>query len=86
MLERLAREGFVRARIDGVISELAQPARPKLDPKQAHTIEAVVDRLIIDDKIRVRLSDSVETALRWGEGTLLVLHQTGKSPDDSGPN
>src|SRR5262249_28103039 len=47
----------------------------KLDPKEKHTIEAVVDRLVIDEKIRVRLSDSVETALKWGEGVLLTLHQ-----------
>jgi excinuclease ABC subunit A len=45
--------------------------------KQRHTIEAVVDRLVIDDKIRVRLGDSVETALRWGEGRLVTLHQPG---------
>jgi excinuclease ABC subunit A len=49
--------------------------RIKLDPKERHTIEAVVDRLVIDDKIRVRLTDSVETALKWGEGVLLTLHQ-----------
>ena len=48
----------------------------KLDPKERHTIEAVVDRLVIDDKIRVRLSDSVETALKWGEGILRTLHQS----------
>jgi len=47
----------------------------KLDAKARHTIEAVVDRLVIDEKIRVRLSDSVETALKWGEGVLLTLHQ-----------
>ena len=55
--------------------ELTNNVRVKLDPKQKHTIEAIVDRLVIDDKIRVRLSDSVETALRWGEGRLLTLHQ-----------
>ena len=55
--------------------ELANGVRIKLDPKEKHTIEAVVDRLVIDEKIRVRLSDSVETALRWGEGVLLTLHQ-----------
>jgi excinuclease ABC subunit A len=75
VIERLAREGFVRARVDGVIVELADGVRIKLDPKERHTIEAVVDRLVIDDKIRVRLSDSVETALKWGEGILLTLHQ-----------
>jgi len=75
VVERLAREGFVRARIDGELVELTGNVRIKLDAKQRHTLEAVVDRLVIDDKIRVRLSDSVETALRWGEGCLLTLHQ-----------
>ena len=75
VIERLAREGFVRARIDGALLELTNGMRVKLDPKQRHTIEAVVDRLVIDEKIRVRLSDSVETALKWGQGVLLALHQ-----------
>ena len=76
VIERLGREGFVRARIDGELVELASNVRMKLEAKQKHTLEVVVDRLVVDDKIRVRLSDSVETALKWGEGTLLVLYQT----------
>src|SRR4051812_38218323 len=75
VVERLSREGFVRARVDGELMELTNGVRIKLDAKQKHTVEAVVDRLVIDDKIRVRLSDSVETALKWGEGQLLLLHQ-----------
>jgi excinuclease ABC subunit A len=75
VIERLAREGFVRARVDGKFVELAADVRVKLDKKKFHTIEAVVDRLVIDDKIRVRLGDSVETALRWGEGVMFTLHQ-----------
>src|SRR5213593_2805334 len=75
VIERLAREGFVRARVDGGLLELAANVRVQLDPKQKHVIEVVVDRLVIDDKIRLRLSDSVETALKWGEGRLLLLHQ-----------
>jgi excinuclease ABC subunit A len=76
VLERLAREGFVRARADGEFVELGDTNRPvKLDKKKFHNIEAVVDRLVIDDKIRVRLGDSVETALRWGDGVSLALHQ-----------
>ena len=75
VIERLAREGFVRARVDGRFVELAADSRVKLDKKKFHTIEAVVDRLVIDDKIRVRLGDSVETALRWGEGVMFTLHQ-----------
>jgi excinuclease ABC subunit A len=75
VIERLSREGFVRARIDGELVELSANARFRLDPKQRHRIEVIVDRLVIDEKVRVRLSDSVETALRWGGGSLLVLHQ-----------
>src|SRR5208283_5190741 len=75
VIERLAREGFVRARVDGEFVELAADTRVKLDKKKFHTIEAVVDRLVMDSKIRVRLGDSVETALRWGEGVMLALHQ-----------
>lgn len=80
VIERLSREGFVRARIDGELVELTNGVRVKLDPKQRHTIEAVVDRLVIDDKIRVRLSDSVETALKWGHGVLSTLHQVPEMP------
>ena len=62
--------------MDGELVELADPnVRVKLDAKQAHTIEAVVDRLVMDDKVRVRLQDSVETALQWGEGVMMTLHQ-----------
>ena len=83
VVERLSREGFVRARIDGELIELANGVRVKLDPKAKHTIEAVVDRLVIDEKIRVRLSDSVETALKWGEGLLTTLHQEPDSAPKS---
>jgi excinuclease ABC subunit A len=76
VFERLAREGFVRVRVDGEIAELGENvARIKLDKKKFHNLEAVVDRLVIDDKVRVRLGDSVETALRWGEGVMFTLHQ-----------
>ncbi|HEY3932794.1 MAG TPA: excinuclease ABC subunit UvrA [Verrucomicrobiae bacterium] len=84
VLERLAREGFVRARVDGELVELGDTNRPvKLDKKKFHNIEAVVDRLVIDDKIRVRLGDSVETALRWGDGVLLALHQEPNAKSDA---
>lgn len=77
VIERLQREGFVRARVDGQIIEIADPnTRVKLDAKQAHTIEAVVDRLVMEEKVRVRLGDSVETALRWGEGVMMTLHES----------
>ena len=84
VVERLAREGFVRARIDGELVELASNVRIKLDPKQKHSIDVVVDRLVMDERIRVRLSDSVETALKWGEGRLSVLHQLPQESVASG--
>ena len=76
VFERLAREGYVRVRVDGELAELGENvARVKLDKKKFHNIEAVVDRLVIDDKIRVRMGDSVQTALRLGEGVMFTLHQ-----------
>ncbi|MGN6643692.1 MAG: excinuclease ABC subunit UvrA, partial [Verrucomicrobiota bacterium] len=83
VIERLSRDGFVRVRVDGEIIELANNARVKLDPKAKHTIEVIVDRLVVDDKIRTRLTDSVETALKWGEGMLLTLHQLPEKPGTS---
>ncbi|HUD49651.1 MAG TPA: excinuclease ABC subunit UvrA [Candidatus Baltobacteraceae bacterium] len=84
VIERLAREGFVRARVDGELVELSSNVRVKLDPKQRHSIDAVVDRLVIDDKIRVRLGDSVETALKWGDGRLALLQQPGEAAGGNG--
>ena len=83
VLDRLAREGFVRARVDGQVVELHEKVPVRLDPKRKHTIEAVVDRLVIEDKVRVRLSDSVETALRWGNGLVRTLHRTPESSGQS---
>jgi excinuclease ABC subunit A len=86
VFERLAREGFVRVRVDGEIAELGENiARVKLDKKKFHNIEAVVDRLVIDEKIRVRLGDSVQTALRLGEGVMFTLHQLPEAPKTQSP-
>ncbi len=74
LLDELRKAGFVRARIDGTIVDLDQA--PKLDKKRNHTIEVVIDRLVVNDKIRTRLTDSVETALRQGGGMLIALTQT----------
>lgn len=75
VIERLAREGFARARIDGEFYELAANTRIKLDPSKKHSIEAVVDRLVIESRARARIADSVETALEWGHGILIVYFQ-----------
>ena len=79
VIEKARREGFVRLRIDGEIVELGTPDPPKLAKTRAHTIETVVDRLTIRDGIRQRLADSIDTALRWGEGKLTALRQEGES-------
>ncbi len=75
VIEKARREGFVRLRIDGEILELGQPEPIRLAKSSRHTIEAVVDRLVVREGIRTRLADSVETALKWGERRLLVLRQ-----------
>ncbi|MFZ4482429.1 MAG: excinuclease ABC subunit UvrA [Chthoniobacterales bacterium] len=75
IIEKLQREGFVRARLDGQITDLGTSERIKLDKRRRHHIEAVVDRLVLKDGLLQRLADSVETALRWGEGLLLVSVQ-----------
>jgi excinuclease ABC subunit A len=83
VIERMAREGFVRARVDGELVELAANTRVKLDSRKKHNIEVVVDRLVLSDGIRARLNDSVETALKWGNGRLLALNQLPGHKDKS---
>ena len=73
VLEKLRREGFVRARIDGRMIELDRTEPIRLKKGERHTIEAVVDRLVVRDGIRVRLTDSIETALKWGGNRVVVL-------------
>jgi excinuclease ABC subunit A len=82
IIERLKREGFVRARIDGEIVELDRPDDPiRLKKNEKHTIEGVVDRLVMRDGIRVRLTDSVEIALKWGENRIVVLRERRNSAE-----
>jgi len=73
VFESVRRQGFVRARVDGELYELE--AVPGLDKARPHTIEAVIDRLIITSKIRSRLTDSVELALEKGGGTMIAMHE-----------
>jgi excinuclease ABC subunit A len=68
---QMVREGFVRARVDGKVVEAANP--PDLDKKKKHTIEVVVDRLSIRDGVASRLADSLETALKVGDGLALAV-------------
>jgi len=69
-LERLRREGFVRVRIDGSIVDLGDEI--ELDRARSHDLDVVVDRLVLRDGLKGRLTDSVELALKLGEGRLLV--------------
>ena len=73
VFESARRLGFTRAQVDGEIVEIENP--PKLDKQKKHSIAAVVDRLVVADKIRGRLTDSVELALKQGEGVLHALFQ-----------
>ena len=70
VLESMRREGYVRARIDGEVYDLDDA--PALDKKKKHTIEIVIDRLILRPDIKTRLTDSLETALRLGDGLVVV--------------
>jgi excinuclease ABC subunit A len=74
-LREAARKGFVRARVDGEIRDLSDPI--DLDKQRKHTIEIVVDRLVLQGDLRSRLADSVETALETAEG-LVVMDVGGK--------
>jgi excinuclease ABC subunit A len=74
---RLKREGFARVRIDGDIFEIESVN--KLDKKKTHTIDVVVDRLVIKDSIKNRLADSLELALSLSEGRVTV-DVLGKEP------
>ena len=67
------RLGFTRVQVDGEMVELEKP--PKLDKQKKHSIAAVVDRLVLADQVRGRLTDSVELALKQGEGILNALFQ-----------
>src|SRR5947207_13662702 len=75
IIAKIRREGFVRARIDGEIMELDRSERIRLKKNERHTIEAAVDRLVVRDGIRIRLTDSIETALKWGGNRVVVLKQ-----------
>ena len=71
ILADIVRQGYVRARVDGEVVDLSVET-PKLAPKKAHTIEAVVDRVVLRDGVQARLADSLEAALALAEGVALV--------------
>ncbi|HEX3532186.1 MAG TPA: excinuclease ABC subunit UvrA [Thermoanaerobaculia bacterium] len=78
-LAQMAREGFLRARIDGEVVELAGEA-PNLDKQKKHSIDIVIDRLVVKAGIEKRLAGSLETALKVAEG-LVVLAPEGSAEE-----
>jgi excinuclease ABC subunit A len=73
LFETFRKQGFIRVRIDGRVEELETLAKP--NPRTSHTIELVVDRFVIQsssDALRKRLTDSLETALKFGSGSIIL--------------
>ena len=73
LFEEIGKEGFARVRVDGETKELRE--KIVLDKKRKHTIEVIVDRLVMKPDVRKRLTDSVETTLRLSSGIVTVLRQ-----------
>ena len=71
VIEQAKKSGFVRVRVDGNMYDLSEIF--ELDKNQRHTVEIVVDRLVMREDIRTRLTDSIETALRESGGTLKIV-------------
>ncbi|MBM0827591.1 excinuclease ABC subunit UvrA [Staphylococcus epidermidis] len=70
LIEDIGKKGYVRLRVDDEIVDVNEV--PQLDKNKNHTIEVVVDRLVVKDGIETRLADSIETALELAEGNLTV--------------
>ena len=70
LFERIVKDGFLRVRVDGEVQQIEKGM--KVDRYKIHTIEIVVDRIVLKKEMRSRIADSVEMALRYGEGVLIV--------------
>ncbi len=79
---QIQRDGFVRVRVDGVVYDVKNV--PKLDKNKKHDLSAVVDRLILKENIRIRLADSIEMALKIGDGLIVVMIQRPDEKKDTG--
>jgi len=69
-VEQIAKEGFIRIRVNGELKEVTDPLN--LDKNKKHSIEIVVDRIVVRPDVQGRISDSVQTALKFGEGIVLI--------------
>ncbi|MBQ6078495.1 MAG: excinuclease ABC subunit UvrA [Clostridia bacterium] len=76
VLERLQREGYVRVRIDGEVYPIEEA--PALDKQKKHTIEAVIDRIVLKDGVESRLTESLEHAFKLGQNLAIVAVQDGE--------
>ena len=77
LFERILKDGYTRVRVDGIGYDLSEET-PALDKQKKHTIEVVVDRLVIKDSIRKRLADSVELASNYSNNLVLIENLTKK--------
>ncbi len=77
LFEEIAKEGFSRVRVDGETKELRE--KIVLDKKRKHTIEVIVDRLVMKPDIRKRLTDSIETTLRLSTGIVTALVEPARN-------
>ncbi|MGO4938139.1 excinuclease ABC subunit UvrA [Fundicoccus sp. Sow4_H7] len=75
-LQKIEKEGYIRVRVDGEIYDITEV--PELEKNKKHTIEVVVDRIVIKEDIRSRLFDSVEQALRFSDGYIVVDVNNGE--------
>jgi len=79
LMADLQAQGFIRARIDGEIYELDQP--PALDLRRKHSIDAIVDRFKVKEDLRLRLTESFETALRLADGVARIAFMDGDAEE-----
>ena len=79
LFETLRRQGFIRARIDGLVCDLDEA--PTLNKKQKHSVDVVVDRFKVKHDIGLRLAESFETALNLAEGLVMISYMEGDEPD-----
>ena len=77
LFERILKDGYTRVRVDGIGYDLSEET-PALDKQKKHTIEVVVDRLVVKDSIRNRLADSVELASNYSNNLVLIENLTRK--------
>ncbi|MFS3914991.1 excinuclease ABC subunit UvrA [Bacillus australimaris] len=70
VLDQIRKQGYVRVRVDGEMEDLSEEI--ELEKKKKHSIEVVIDRIVVKEGVAARLSDSLETALRLGEGRVMI--------------